>query len=219
MTPELVRFEKEWDADKSALEVNKALYKLSDGINELTYATGTSASGLTPGAWTPYPAPDNGTVPISAVTTAPTKGPILYDKAQYRIMPGGMMEVRLDYLQSGPGTSGSGDYLFGLPNGYKINQNIITLDMSGGLAKWWGVTLGTYSSYAADGAAIAYQTIGVVSTYPGYNNYVALKFDMEPGSNGSANAAIAFVSSSHQSLNTTNRTGYSAIFSFPYITS
>jgi len=63
---------------------------------------------------------DDGTITISAVTTPPTKGTIVRDKARYRRI-GDSMEIRFEYEQSTAGTAGVGSYLFEIPGGFSID--------------------------------------------------------------------------------------------------
>jgi len=61
---------------------------------------------------------------IGAVTTAPTKGTIVVDNAQWRRV-GSNMEIMYTYLQSVAGASGSGIYLFPIPAGYTIDTALM----------------------------------------------------------------------------------------------
>lgn len=65
-------------------------------------------------AWTTY------SLTIGAVTTAPTKGTVTTDLAQWRRI-GQQMEWAYDYVQTALGSAGSGTYLFPLPSGYSID--------------------------------------------------------------------------------------------------
>jgi hypothetical protein len=69
--------------------------------------------------WTSY------SLTIGAVTSAPTKGTIVYDNAYWRRV-GDSMEVRYDYRQAAAGSAGTGAYLFPLPTGYTIDTTKIT---------------------------------------------------------------------------------------------
>lgn len=70
------------------------------------------------------------TISISAVTTAPTKGTVVYDKVRYRRTSETSYEVTYNYAQSTPGTSGSGDYLFSLPSGLSFGNSVLTTNSS-----------------------------------------------------------------------------------------
>jgi hypothetical protein len=60
---------------------------------------------------------------IGAVTTAPTKGTIVRDVANWRRV-GSNMEILYTYRQSAIGANGSGNYLFSIPAGYTIDTTI-----------------------------------------------------------------------------------------------
>jgi hypothetical protein len=62
-----------------------------------------------------------------AVTTAPTKGTIVTDKAFWWKV-GYFMFIRWDYKQSAGGTAGSGTYLFPIPSGYTIDTTYVYSD-------------------------------------------------------------------------------------------
>lgn len=63
---------------------------------------------------------DGGVNVITATTTSPTKGTTAVDKVWYRRL-GDSLHVRIEYRQTAAGTTGTGDYLFEVPNGYNIN--------------------------------------------------------------------------------------------------
>jgi hypothetical protein len=58
---------------------------------------------------------DGGLISIDATTTAPTKGATSLDRIQWR-RNGDKLEAEYDYVQTGAGTTGSGEYIFGLPS-------------------------------------------------------------------------------------------------------
>lgn len=62
---------------------------------------------------------------ISAVTTAPTRGTGVTEKATWSRF-GKWMLIKYDYRQTGAGSAGSGTYLFTLPGGYSIDTSVIT---------------------------------------------------------------------------------------------
>jgi len=68
-------------------------------------------------AWQEY------TLEIGAVTSAPTKGTIVRDKAVWRQV-GGNMEILWTYEQSASGSGGTGEYTFSIPSGYTIDTTI-----------------------------------------------------------------------------------------------
>ncbi len=70
------------------------------------------------------------TLTISAISTAPTKGTIVYDKVSYRRTSETTYEVAYNYAQSTPGTAGSGDYLFSLPSGLSFGNGVLTTNSS-----------------------------------------------------------------------------------------
>ena len=66
------------------------------------------------GPWTSY------ALSIGATVTAPTKGTVGADVAQWRRI-GTDMEIFYNYYQSAAGSGGSGSYLFPLPAGYTVD--------------------------------------------------------------------------------------------------
>lgn len=61
-----------------------------------------------------------GTMTIGATTTAPTKGTTTTDKVTW-FRNGKFAIITYDYVQTTAGTAGSGDYLYSLPSGLKID--------------------------------------------------------------------------------------------------
>ena len=59
---------------------------------------------------------DAGAITITAVTTNPTKGTTSRDKSLWRRIGKGC-QIRMQYVQTAAGTTGSGDYLFTIPIG------------------------------------------------------------------------------------------------------
>lgn len=84
-------------------------------MTKITTSETTARAIIT--AWQTY------TMNIGAVTTAPTKGTIAQDNAQWRRV-GQNMEIRYNYRQTAAGASGSGIYLFPIPAGYSIDTSI-----------------------------------------------------------------------------------------------
>jgi microcystin-dependent protein len=70
---------------------------------------------------------DRGTITITGSTSNPTKGTTSLDKMWTRRV-GDNLEVRVEYVQSGTGTAGSGDYLLTLPAGLSIDTAKVTAD-------------------------------------------------------------------------------------------
>ena len=64
---------------------------------------------------------------IGASTTPPTKGTNTRDRAQWRRV-GDSMEISWEYVQTGAGSDGSGDYLFPLPSGYTVDTDKLSAD-------------------------------------------------------------------------------------------
>jgi hypothetical protein len=100
-----------------------------------TATAGTAANAVSPGfyfyngtVWTRMD-PEEWSTPVAitvgAVTTAPTKGTIVYDKVSYRRTSTTSYEVTYNYAQSAPGTAGSGDYLFSLPAGLSFGSSVL----------------------------------------------------------------------------------------------
>lgn len=69
-------------------------------------------------------------ITISAVTTAPTKGTIVYDNVRYIKTSETSYELTYNYAQSTTGTAGSGDYLFSLPAGLSFGSSVLTTNAS-----------------------------------------------------------------------------------------
>lgn len=70
---------------------------------------------------------DAGTITITGSTSNPTKGATSLDKVRWRRV-GDSMEIRYEYVQTGAGSSGSGDYLLQIPSGYQIDLSKVTAD-------------------------------------------------------------------------------------------
>lgn len=64
-------------------------------------------------------------ITIGAVTSAPTKGTIVYDKVSYRRTSTTSFEVTYNYSQSTAGTAGSGHYLFRLPGNLTFGSSVL----------------------------------------------------------------------------------------------
>ena len=69
---------------------------------------------------------DAGTITIGAITTAPTKGTIVYDDVRYRRINSTTFEVEYNLAQSTAGTAGSGTYLWSLPSGITWGAGVLT---------------------------------------------------------------------------------------------
>lgn len=67
----------------------------------------------------------SGTITIGATTTAPTKGAGDYDNAYITRNSNGTANIHIKYRQGVAGTSGSGDYLFSLPQSYAVDTDRI----------------------------------------------------------------------------------------------
>lgn len=98
------------------------------------------------------------TLSLTGATSNPTKGTVVRDKAYWRRV-GDTMEIRYEYQQSAAGSTGSGTYKFGLPSGYTIDTNKVTVSTTN-----IGVCLGpchifsSASGTAVYGAVEAYDT-------------------------------------------------------------
>jgi len=66
-----------------------------------------------------------GTGTYGAITTAPTKGTVVTDTVTWS-RNGNLCTIRYNYMQSGAGSAGSGDYLVSLPPNISLDTNIIT---------------------------------------------------------------------------------------------
>ena len=80
------------------------------------------------------------TITIAGVTTAPTKGTIVYDYIKARQVGVGCYEVSMNFAQSTAGTTGNGHYLFSLPTGITWGSGVL-LDTSNTLEDWINKTL------------------------------------------------------------------------------
>ncbi len=118
----------------------------SNNLSDVTSAPtalgnlGVTASNII-GAWT-----DAGPIPLTAVTSAPTKGTTTYDKCIWR-RAGGGMDVKFTYVQPtiGSAANGSGAYLLTIPNSQSIDTSLIraTTDVSSVLGAVDATVLGT----------------------------------------------------------------------------
>lgn len=100
-----------------------------------TAEAGTASNSVSPGFyfyngtnWTRMDPEDWATpvsITIDAVTTAPTKGTIVYDKVSYRRTSTTSFEVTYNYSQSTAGTAGSGNYLFSLPGNLTFGSSVL----------------------------------------------------------------------------------------------
>jgi hypothetical protein len=88
-------------------------------FDDVTVEPGLPTYGAALTDWQTY------SLTIGATTTAPTKGSVIRDTARWRRV-GDSVEIRYDYEQNGAGSSGSGDYLFPLPNGLQIDTSKIS---------------------------------------------------------------------------------------------
>lgn len=100
-----------------------------------TAEAGTASNEVSPGFyfynstnWTRMD-PEDWSIPVSitigAVTTAPTKGTIVYDRVSYRRTSTTSFEVTYNYSQSTVGTAGSGHYLFRLPGDLTFGSSVL----------------------------------------------------------------------------------------------
>ena len=90
------------------------------GSATLTGATGPTGPLGVP-AWI-----SAGAITLTATTTSPTKGVIAYDTISYRQLGTKQWEIVLTYSQTNTtgATSGSGDYLFTLPNSLQFDTTL-----------------------------------------------------------------------------------------------
>lgn len=101
---------------------------------------------------------DGGAMTIGATTTPPTKGTTSRDKAWWR-RDGQNVSVRFDYLQTGAGSAGSGNYLFTFPASLTIDTSIQT-------------TSGTILGAATDDNANSWLGIGYIGAASSSNGEV-----------------------------------------------
>lgn len=123
-------------------------------------------------------APVTYTLNVTATTTAPTFGTVVYNNARWW-RDGEIMFIEYDWSQSSAGTSGTGIYLYSLPSGYSIDsakQPMSTTtaaymvgSMNLAFPSWTNANGGTFA-YSATELAIGNQ--GALYTN-GYNNYAA----------------------------------------------
>lgn len=89
-------------------------------------STSTSASFAITASFIPsFEWINAGTCSIGAITTAPTKGTIVYDNVRYRKINSTTHEVEFNYAQSVAGNAGSGNYLFSLPAGITWGPGVL----------------------------------------------------------------------------------------------
>lgn len=130
----------------------QALYFKSDGALYKKNSSGTETPvivGLSDHGWTTTSA-----VLITATTTAPTKpsATIVVDKLWYA-RKGDTMKVRIEYRQTNntSANSGSGDYLFIIPNGQSIDTTKMTV----------------YATVEGDGTWVTNNVVGLATVVAG----------------------------------------------------
>lgn len=72
-----------------------------------------------------YSYTNGGVITIGATTTGPTKGAVAIDRIMYQ-RNGQNLKALYQFTQSASGSSGSGEYLYTLPNGLSFDTNIVT---------------------------------------------------------------------------------------------
>lgn len=70
---------------------------------------------------------NGGTITLTAVTTAPSKGATDHDVIWWK-RDGSDMLIRFEFEQTSAGSAGSGDYLVDLPTGYDIDTDVTSRD-------------------------------------------------------------------------------------------
>jgi hypothetical protein len=75
--------------------------------------------------YTPQKFSSNQIISVLGSTTNPTKGTVVVDDLSW-YLNGSMARIKISYRQSVSGTSGSGDYLFQMPSGLKIDTSALT---------------------------------------------------------------------------------------------
>ena len=107
---------------------------------------------------------DAGVLVIGATTTAPTKGPTATDRVLYD-RDGQYANVRMEYRQSSGGSNGSGDYLFQMPDGLKIDTDLVK----------------AYATVEGTGTWLADNNVGSFSAWSTANNLggVVVVYDEE----------------------------------------
>jgi len=112
-------------------------------------------------------------ITITGTTTNPTKGTTSVDRMMWRRV-GTNAEIRYEYVQTGAGTAGSGDYLIALPSGLNIDSTKVsffttvigatysTENNSIGFAKMGAISNGVMSVVAYDATRV--RLMGVAST-------------------------------------------------------
>lgn len=182
------------------------------------------------GPWT-----DAGATTITATTSNPTKGTSSLDKIRWRQV-GDSMEIRVEYVQSGAGLAGSGDYLLQIPSGYSIDSSKVTFDtaVEGGSSDYTlNNGLGTASLNVTGngflGTVVAYDStrvrvlgLSVASSIPG-NSTGAWGSSFYDLSSASTNLVAVFTVpitkfSSATSVYTSNNANYSPRAFTPTVT-
>ena len=120
----------------AVLAINSTSGPLTFVIDDISVGPQTAPIGAPVTSWQSY------TLVPGGSTTAPTKGTVTYDNAQWRRV-GDTMEIQYTYTQSTAGTAGSGTYLFPLPSGYTIDTTKVNLPTSTTALIYGGSTVGS----------------------------------------------------------------------------
>lgn len=128
-----------------------------------------------------------GTVTIGAVTTPPTKGTTTTDKVVWTRF-GQFLYAYYEYVQTGAGSAGSGNYLISLPAGLSVDTTIITVNTTINTVTGNSTTLGTFNGFAAG----ASQWDGVAAVpYSATQFRISGLFGATANVFGSANCALS----------------------------
>lgn len=96
-------------------------------IDDIQVTTRNITVGAAIGEWVEYP------LVIGAVTTAPTIGPTITNKATWRRV-GSNVEIKIALETSSSGTAGSGDYLVSLPSGITFDLTKVKIGQRLGIS-------------------------------------------------------------------------------------
>lgn len=150
------------------------------GSNKITTSIGIISD------WQTFPMTIGGSV------TAPTKGTVTIDRAQWRRV-GGDMEIRYDFRQTSAGGAGSGVYLFPIPSGFTIDTTRLLSRTNAEITIVGSMKLS--STTDSQGVTTAPGVVLVSNTFPNnlYLNYAS-----------SAPETTAIVGSAAYPMTTTN---------------
>ena len=152
---------------------------------------------------------------ITATTTNPVKGTTSNDTVRIGRV-GDHARIKVEYKQTaaGAGTTGTGDYLFALPNGLSFDSNKVTFfnTVTGGAGPWQ-MPAGLGSVAVSYSSASSTNAIGVVVPYDATHYRLAVQYGI---ANGTAGTGGGYVSAGLYPLTLAPLT-YTADFDAPIV--